>query len=42
MQKENMIGLKIAYYRKLNELTQEELAKSVGVFVLFLFSLISS
>ena len=31
MQKENMIGLKIAYYRKLNGLTQEELAEKVGV-----------
>ena len=31
MQKDSVLGLKIAYYRKLNGLTQEELAEKVGV-----------
>ena len=31
MTKDNVIGLKIAYYRKLNGFTQEELAEKVGV-----------
>ena len=31
MSKDNIIGLKIAYYRKLNGFTQEELAEKVGV-----------
>lgn len=31
MQKDKIIGLKIAYYRKLNGLTQEELSKKIGV-----------
>lgn len=31
MQKDSVLGLKIAYYRKLNGLTQEELAKKTGV-----------
>lgn len=31
MQKDNIIGLKIAYYRKFNGFTQEELAEKVGV-----------
>ena len=31
MQKDNIIGLKIAYYRKLNGFTQEELAEKVAV-----------
>lgn len=31
MQKDNIIGLKIAYYRKLNGFTQEEFAEKVGV-----------
>ena len=31
MQKDGVIGLKIAYYRRLIGLTQEELAKRVGV-----------
>jgi len=31
MQKDLIIGLKIAYYRKLSGLTQEELAEKVGV-----------
>lgn len=31
MQKYNVIGLKIAYYRKLNGFTQAELAERVGV-----------
>lgn len=31
MQKDSVIGLKIAYYRKLNGLTQEELAEKAGV-----------
>ena len=31
MQKDSILGLKIAYYRKLNGLTQEELAEKVGV-----------
>ncbi len=31
MQKNNMIGLKIAHYRKRCGLTQEKLAKRVGV-----------
>ncbi len=31
MQKDNIIGLKIAYYRKLNGFTQAELAERVGV-----------
>lgn len=31
MQKDSVLGLKIAYYRKLNGLTQEKLAEKVGV-----------
>ena len=31
MQKDSVLGLKIAYYRKLNGLTQEELAEKAGV-----------
>lgn len=31
MQKDSILGLKIAYYRKLNGLTQEDLAEKVGV-----------
>ena len=31
MQRDTVIGLKIAYYRKQNRLTQEELAERVGV-----------
>ena len=31
MQKDSVLGLKIAYYRKLYGLTQEELAEKVGV-----------
>lgn len=31
MQKDSVLGLKIAYYRKLNGLTQEELAEKIGV-----------
>ena len=31
MQKDSVLGLKIAYYRRLNGLTQEELAEKVGV-----------
>ncbi len=31
MQKDSVLGLKIAYYRKLSGLTQEELAEKVGV-----------
>ena len=31
MQKDSVLGLKIAFYRKLNGLTQEELAQKVGV-----------
>ncbi len=31
MQRDTVIGLKIAYYRKLNRLTQEDLAERVGV-----------
>ena len=31
MQRDTVIGLKIAYYRRLNGLTQEELAERVGV-----------
>ncbi len=31
MKKDSVLGLKIAYYRKLNGLTQEELAEKVGV-----------
>lgn len=31
MQKDSVLGLKIAYYRKLNGLTQEALAERVGV-----------
>lgn len=31
MQKDSVLGLKVAYYRKLNGLTQEELAEKVGV-----------
>ena len=31
MQKDSVLGLKIAYYRKLNGLTQEELAEKVGI-----------
>lgn len=31
MQKDSVLGLKIAYYRKLNGLTQGELAEKVGV-----------
>ena len=31
MQKDHIIGLKIAYYRKLNGLTQEKLAERIGV-----------
>lgn len=31
MQKDAVLGLKIAYYRKLNGLTQEELGEKVGV-----------
>lgn len=31
MQKDSILGLKIAYYRKLHGLTQEELAEKAGV-----------
>ncbi len=31
MKKDSVLGLKIAYYRRLNGLTQEELAEKVGV-----------
>lgn len=31
MQKDSVLGLKIAFYRKLNGLTQEELAEKAGV-----------
>ena len=31
MQKDSVLGLKIAYYRKLNGLTQEELAEELNI-----------
>lgn len=34
--KYRQIGLKIAYYRKLNSITQEELAEAVGLSVVYI------